>query len=65
MSIIHNTKYITSVFIWMGWNVTIQHLQRVNILAIMEQTITTLFAQVLMVRHVMLTRAFLLLQQAE
>ncbi len=32
---------------------------------IMEQTIATLLARVLMVRHLMLMRAFLLLQQAE
>jgi hypothetical protein len=36
-----------------------------NILVITELTITTLFAWVLMVRHLMPTRASLLTQQAE
>jgi hypothetical protein len=44
--------------------VTVQHLHRV-IFVIMEQTIATLNAQVLMMRHLMLARAFYLLQQAE
>jgi hypothetical protein len=51
-SIMHNIKEITSVFIELGWNVTIQYLHRVkNILVITELTITTLFARVLIVRH--------------
>ncbi len=45
---------------------TIQYLHRVqNILVIMELIVTTLFARVLMVRHLMPTRASLPTQQAE
>ncbi len=65
MSIIYKHKMKSWVSFEEGWNVTANTCIGLNILVITEQTITNLFARVLKVWHLMVMRAFLLLQQAE